>query len=214
MGYVTFSDIRLCSLKEISQLVDRPLAQIQILDRAQALGQAYTTGASSRYYPLEAVEALAQAPRWNKETFPQKLVELGIKAPKAVILRQIDAQPTEGPAGRSWYGFNMAAERSSDPLVRAGQSNASRMVWKVSASNLALTRSLAPGYSLPMVITVGGLIVAGREIVGVDEAVTAEMGDLVAFEVKDAGPWLEEVRFNWLSSGPGQPILWWGLPQG
>ncbi|MGV3148559.1 hypothetical protein [Rothia sp. 11273D007AR] len=83
----------------------------------------------------------------------------------------------------------------------------------MSSSNLTLVRSLAPGQSLPLVITVGGLVVAGREIIGVDEAVTAEVGDLVAFEVQDAGPWLESVKFNWLNSGPGQPILWWDLPQ-
>ncbi len=35
-------------------------------------------------------------------------------AQKAVVLRQIDAQPTRGPAGRTWYGFDMAAEMSED----------------------------------------------------------------------------------------------------
>lgn len=210
---VTYSDIRLCSLKEVSDMVGRPLAQVQILDRAHALGQAYTTGAKSRYYPYERMAELASAPRWDKSGFAQRLAELGIQAQKVVVLRQIDAQPTAGPAGRTWYGFDMAAEMSEDAAVRAGQTDASRMVWKVSSSNLALVRSLAPGQTLPLVITVGGLVVAGREIIGVDEAVTAEVGDLVAFEVQDAGPWLEAVKFSWLNSGPGQPILWWNLPQ-
>lgn len=193
-------------------MVGRPLAQVQILDRAHALGPAYTTGAKSRYYPYERIAELAAAPRWDKSGFVQRLAEVGVRAPKAVILRQIDAQPTVSPAGRSWYGFDMAAEMSENAAVRAGQTDASRMVWKVSSSNLALVRSLAPGQTLPLVITVGGLVVAGREIIGVDEAITAEVGELVAFEVQDAGPWLESVRFTWLSSGPGQPILWWDLP--
>ena len=184
-------------------MVGRPLAQVQILDRAHALGPAYTTGAKSRYYPYERITELASAPRWDKPGFVQRLAELGVRAQKVVVLRQIDAQPAAGPAGRTWYGFDMAAEMSEDTAVRAGQTDASRMVWKVSSSNLALVRSLAPG----------GLVVAGREIIGVDEAVTAEMGDLVAFEVQDAGYWLEAVKFSWLNSGPGQPILWWDLPQ-
>ena len=195
-------------------MVGRPLAQVQILDRAHALGRAYTTGAKSRYYPYERIVELASAPRWDKPGFVQRLAELGVQAQKAVILRQIDAQPTTGPAGRTWYGFDMAAESSEDAAVRAGQTDASRMVWKISVANLALVRSLAPGQVLPLVITVGGLVVAGREITGVDEAVTAEVGDLVAFEVQDAGPWLEGVKYGWLNSGPGQPILWWDLPQG
>lgn len=211
---VTFSDIRLCSLKEVSDMVGRPLAQVQILDRAHALGQAYTTGAQSRYYPYERIVELATAPRWDKAGFVRHLAEVGVRAPKAVILRQIDAQPTSGPAGRTWYGFDMRAELSENPAKRAEQTDASRMVWKVNAANLSLVRSLVPGQSLPMVITAGGLVVAGREIVGVDEAVTAEVGDLVAFAVQDAGSWLETVKFGWLNSGPGQPILWWDVPQG
>lgn len=201
------------SLKEIATALNRPLAQVQVMDRAHVLGKALVSGAGARFYRKAGIDALAQRPRHTKESFVSLLAEMGIKAECAVILRQLDAQPSDSwPDQRSWYGFDLAAELSSDPAIRWQQDQASRMYWAVSAKNLVRARSLAPGQFIPLIISVGGLVVAAREIIGIDETNTDEASSLVAFSVKDAGLWFERVNGSWLSSGPGKPILWWDLP--
>lgn len=50
-------------------------------------------------------------------------------AQKAVVLRQIDAQPTRGPARRTWYGFDMAAEMSEDAETIANNHESVADLW-------------------------------------------------------------------------------------
>ena len=201
-------DIRICSLKEVSQIFHRPLAQVQILDRARVLGQAYSNGAGSRYYLDENIHRIAQAPRYNKTTLSAAIQSASFPSDIAVILRQIAPQPADDGV-RQWFGFDLSAEESEDPQIRKQQDDASRMWWPISSTNLARVRDLKAGEFIPMFVTVGGMIVAGRNITGIDEELTAQQDNLVAFTVEDAGSWFDQFRFNWLSSGPGKAILWW-----
>lgn len=202
-------DIRICSLKEVSHIFRRPLAQVQILDRAHMLGQAYTNGAGSRYYHQDNINELAAAPRYDKASLSAAIRAENFPSDTAVVLRQVGPQAVNDDDARAWYGVDFAVEQSTDPEMRQQQTDASRMWWPVSTSNMEKVRALKDGEYIPMFITVGGMIAAARHIVGIDEELTATHPTLVAFKVEDAGDWFEKYRLSWLSSGPGKAILWW-----
>ncbi|MDY6054849.1 hypothetical protein [Micrococcus sp.] len=206
----------------------RVLTQMRLLSESHSLGFAYVspTEAGTRYHRREVVEGLARQPVHTKDALVRRLRGAVPSSSAVLVLRQRERTPIReghrqvfGPRGevlyeRNWYGYDRRMDRSADPDERRQQDDASREVWSVSAANARLVDDAeAQGGFLPLVISVGGLIVSCREILGFDRD-REEAGRLLpqrSFRVRPAGDWAEPILDTWLDSGAGKAALWWSL---
>lgn len=204
----------------------RSLTQLKLLSDARCLGFTYVsrTDGGTHYHRREVVEALARQPVRSKDD----LVAMGrtglLPGDAVLVLRQLCRQEVPeddrrmlGPDGtvryeRGWYGYDRRADRSEDPERRREQDDASREVWPVARDNARLVEEAeASGGVVPLVVSVGGLIVSCREIVGFDREreVAGELLPRHSFRVRPAGEWAEPLLDTWLDSGAGKAALWW-----
>jgi len=204
----------------------RSLAQMKLLSDAHCLGFSYVSGtdAETRYHRREVIEGLARQPVRTRE----EVIALGrageLPGDAVLVLRQRERQEIAehnwreyGPDGeiryeRRWFGYDRRMDHSEDPAERAQQDDASREAWPVSPVNVRrVERTDEAGGCLPLLISVGGLVVACREIIGFDlerEHLGRFRGQR-SFLIRPAGAWAEPLLDTWLDSGAGKAALWW-----
>ena len=213
------NEIPLMSVNTAATVLRRPLAQVQVMSRAHVLGDTFRAG-DTPFYLSESIEELANATRHSRESILELVRTWDFPNNTVVILRQVDKaereqQVTEtanGPVRTLYYGFDRNLDLSDNPEEREDQNNASRMWWQIAPRWRDHVNAVAgTGGRIPVIITVGGLIVACREIAGFDHALTHHSGTETfwAFNFEPAREWATPLLNTWLESGPGRPILWW-----
>lgn len=109
---------------------------------------------------------------------------------------------------RSFLGFSADAERTelaSNQMGFGASSDAMRQFWSLSARSRSELRARLREASIPFVATVGTLVVAGRDVTGIDQVAGGTV-----FTVGAAGPWFEAIfAGRWLNAGRGGPWAWW-----
>ncbi|MDU7361644.1 MAG: hypothetical protein E7L00_10620 [Propionibacteriaceae bacterium] len=219
----------LMSITEAARVLSRPQPQIQLLSEAHALGQLFTFDTPDNTKGINVVrhvtlckrshvEWLYQRPRRTKqELLDAKL----IPGPAVVVIRHLSPRapsPEEARYDpRNYYGYDHDCDWSTDLAKVVQQDDASRRWWPISATNRELLHEIeCENTSLPMLLTVGGLIVGAREIVGLDHELselyepTDDSRRKWAVRVRPAGDWFtDDLLHTWLIAGAGRPILWW-----
>jgi hypothetical protein len=180
------------------------ISQARLTLDANVLGPGYAHG-EDVLYPEHDVDALARRPRLTLGALAK-----AVAAPLALVVRQRDrvavgehgflADPT-----RDWLGVDALA---SDIEQRA----ASARWWPVGKSTVsALRAAWADGILVPLIVSVGGYVVRGYDIIGFDhdtERVVPQ--DRRAFSLADGQPgWAARLVGCWLASGPGRPLKVW-----
>ena len=217
------NEIALVSVNTAATVLRRPLAQVQVMSRAHVLGDTYRAG-DTPFYLRDEIEELADATRHSRESILELSRDWGFGDQTLVVLRQVDkterqVQEIETPNGvvySPYAGYDRNFDLSSDPAEREIQNNASRMWWQIAPRWRDHVNAVAgTGGRIPCIITVGGLIVACREVTGFDHALTQHRGSETfwAFKFDKAGAWSKPLLNTWLESGPGRPILWWSTDQ-
>ena len=219
------------SITDAARTLARPQPQIQQLSDAHVLGQLFTLEAPDNTKRAEAVrhvtmckrshvEWLAHRPRRSKQEF---LAAQLVPGPAVVVIRHLGRHVLSAEEARAerrpYYGYDHNDDCSTDPAKVAMQDDASRCWWPISAGNRELLNSVErEGGFLPMLLTVGGLIVGAREITGLDHELSlpdeepGEVRKKWAMHLRPAGDWFnDDLRYTWLISGPGRPILWWSM---
>lgn len=204
----------------------RSLAQMKLLSDAHCLGFSYVSGtdAETRYHRREVIEALARQPVRTREDVIALGRAGGLPGDAVLVLRQRERQEipeeqwrTYGPDGevryeRRWFGYDRRMARSEDPAERAEQEIATRELWPVAPVNVRrVERVEQSGGALPLIVSVGGLVVGCREIIGFDrerERWGSSEGRR-SFRVRPAGSWADPLVDTWLESGAGKAALWW-----
>lgn len=226
---------RLCSASYAAHLLKRPLTQIQMLAGANGIGRPYEAVGSARgrgtsdtrFYDEAVIQELARAPRHTKPDVLDLLKKGAFPNDTLVILRQRDpvacelytealeqGQDAVDACVRTWYGFDVAKDRANDPSLQLEQDQASRMWWPLAPkSRDQLNRTQNRNETIPCLISVGGLVLGAREILGIDHSLSpaGKGGTNWAFEVQRAGSWADPFIDTWLDSGAGKSILWWSI---
>lgn len=212
-------EVALVSVNTAAAVLRRPLAQVQVMSRAHVLGNTYRAG-DTPFYLREDIEALAEATRHSRDLMIELAGEWGFPDRTLIVLRQVDkverqrqqVDTPEGTVATPYFGFDRNYDLSDDPAEREIQNNATRMWWQIAPRWRDYVNAVAgTDGRIPCIITVGGLIVACREVTGFDHALTKHRGSETfwAFKFENAGSWSRPLLNTWLESGPGRPILWW-----
>ncbi len=159
----------------------------------------------SRVWALTDVVALAQRPRLAVDDLAAAL-----PGDLAVVVRQIarrDLQPgpsAENPVNRPYYGVDATVARSEDDTA---QRDASRMLWRLSPTRRdRITASITTHGAVPLLVSCGGYLVTGWDIVGFDHDTTRGL-DTIAFALAPGAPtWRTNIADRWFNSGPGQAL--------
>lgn len=218
--------VDLVSLRVAASLLDRPLAQVQLLSAANLLGPAFRTD-SAVFHSRSIIEDLAGRPVLTK----RDVIGMGrsglIPGDEVLVIRQVNPHMVEDHPDRefwerqfptrTYHGFDLARAASPDAADRLLQADATRMWWAVSPSwRRVVERARLRGEGIATIISVGGLIVGCSEVSGFEEAQEIEAdpdgNHVYAFTLRrPEGEWPSRLAGRWLRSGPGRPLLWWSF---
>lgn len=222
---------RLMSVTEAARHLERPASQMQLLGDAHVLGQTFslmipdnrknrdTSTRESTLVKAGHVEWLASRRTWTKKSLSDSSP---LPGRAVVIVRHLGRQDLDADAARQdnrlYYGYDHSYDHAGPqhPELVYHQDEASRRWWPISAANRDLLGLVShEGSFLPMLLTVGGLVVGAREITGLDHELShTHTGSPKkwAMTVRPAGDWFDDsLAYTWILAGAGRPILWWPL---
>lgn len=124
---------------------------------------------------------------------------------EAVVVARQHARSLTTPRNdptRDWYGVDLFAPD-------AEQRSASSRWWELGAERQAVVQRLTRDGPIPLLVSVGGCIVRGYSIAGIDYQLSAENGrSETAFELAEGRPdWAEKVENKWMRTPRGSALL-------
>lgn len=206
------------STREVQQILrsahgQAGLEQVSYLARAGVLGQTYTSGGST-LFDAKHVDELVKRPLSTLDD----LCNLKSMQPVdgALVIRQLPLTPADDPVeeARPFIGTHAALfDLPQTDDRRQALDEATRQCWRLAPRRRSnVWQHIAEHGYCPLIVTIGKFCLGGRDIHSLHVIESGPYTGRVAFEISDAGAWVDDVRHTWLDAGTGPSIAWWQRP--